>query len=72
VSEEYLRNLIIYIHLNPTDLKQNFETYPFSSFPSILSNSKTNLMREEAIILFGDIENFIYSHNHPPKFDFKF
>jgi len=71
-TEEYLRNLIIYIHLNPTDLKQNFETYPFSSFPSILSQSKTNLMREEAIILFGDIENFIYSHNHPPKFDFKF
>ncbi|MES2574463.1 MAG: transposase [Bacteroidota bacterium] len=72
VTEEYLRNLIIYIHLNTTDLKQNFETYPFSSFPSILSNAKTNLMREEAITLFGDLENFIYSHHHPPKFDFEF
>ncbi len=71
-TEEYLKNLIIYIHLNPTDSKQNFETYPFSSFSSILSNSKTNLMREEVITLFGDIENFIYSHHHPPKFDFKF
>ena len=33
-SEEYLKNLIIYIHLNPTDLKQDFETYTFSSYKS--------------------------------------
>ncbi|PWA06424.1 transposase [Flavobacterium psychrotolerans] len=71
-SEEYLRNLIIYIHLNPIDLKQNFETYKFSSYKSILSNSKTNLKREEVIKSFGDLENFIYSHSHPPKFDFEF
>ncbi|WP_281336327.1 hypothetical protein [Flavobacterium eburneipallidum] len=71
-SEEYLINLIIYIHLNPIDLKQNFETYLFSSYSSILSNSKTNLMRDETIMLFGDLNNFIYSHHHPPKFDFNF
>jgi REP element-mobilizing transposase RayT len=71
-SEEYLKNLIIYIHLNPTDLKLNFEEYKFSSFNSILSNSKTNLKREEVIKIFGDQKNFIYCHNHPPKFDFKF
>lgn len=72
VTEEYLRNLIIYIHSNPIDLKQNFEIYPFSSFLPILSKSKTNLMREEVITLFGDLENLIYSHHHPPKFDFEF
>ena len=71
-SEEYLRNLIIYIHLNPMDLKLNFEHYKFSSFNSILSNAKTNLKREEVINIFGDKENFIFCHNHPPKYDFKF
>ena len=29
-NEEYLRNLIIYIHLNPIDIKKNFESYIFS------------------------------------------
>ena len=72
VSEEYLKNLIIYIHLNPTELKQEIERYPFSSFSSILSKFKTNLKRNETIAIFGDVENFIYSHNHPPKFDFEF
>jgi REP element-mobilizing transposase RayT len=71
-SEEYLRNLIVYIHLNPTDLKQDFETYNFSSYKSILSNSKTNLKREEVITVFDDLENYIYSHRHPSKFDFTF
>lgn len=70
-SEEYLINLIIYIHLNPAELKEKFETYPFSSYKSMLSNSKTNLKREEVINSFGDTENFIYSHANPPKFDFR-
>lgn len=71
-NETYLKNLIIYIHLNPTDLNLNFEEYKFSSYKSILSNSKTNLKREEVISVFGDIDNFIYCHKHPPKMDFNF
>ncbi len=71
-NEEYLRNLIIYIHLNPIDIKKNFESYIFSSYKAILSKVKTNLKREETITVFGDIDNFIYLHNYPPKFDFKF
>jgi len=71
-NEEYLRNLIIYIHLNPIGIKKNFESYIFSSYKAILSKVKTNLKREETIAVFGDIDNFIYLHNYPPKFDFKF
>ncbi len=71
-TEDYFKNLIIYIHLNPIEIKQNFETFRFSSYKSILSNSKTNLNREEVINCFGGVENFIYSHKHPPKFDFDF
>ena len=71
-SEEYLKNLIVYIHLNPLDLKINFEEYKFSSYKTVLSEAKTNLKRQETIILFDDIENLIYCHNNPPKLDFEF
>ena len=69
-SEEYLKNLIIYIHLNPIDLKQNFKTYKHSSYTAILSKGKTYLKREEVINLFDDLENFIYTHSNPPTLDF--
>jgi putative transposase len=71
-SEEYIRNLIVYIHLNPTDLKQNLEDYKFSSYKSFLSTAKTNLKREEVIALFGDLNNFIFTHKNPPKYHFGF
>lgn len=71
-SKAYLINSIIYIHLNPNDLKKDYETYKFSSYKSILSDAKTHLKREDVIDFFGDRPNFIFTHKHPPKFDFKF
>ena len=71
-SEEYLLNLIVYIHLNPIDLGLNFNDFKFSSFKAISSNSKTKINREEVIRFFGDRENFIYCHEHPIKFELKF
>ena len=67
-NEEYLKNLVLYIHLNPKDYK----SYKFSSYLGMISVSKTNLKREEIIEIFEDVENFIYLHENPPKFDFKF
>ena len=71
-TDEYLRNLIIYIHLNPADIKMNYETYKFSSYLALLSNSKTNIMRDEVLTIFENIDNFKYCHKYPPKFDFNF
>ena len=71
-TEEYLRNLIIYIHLNPTDIKMKYETYKFSSYLAFLSSSKTNIKREEVLTIFENTDNFKYCHTYPPKFDFKF
>lgn len=70
-SDEYLKNLILYIHLNPLDINQNFETYRYSSYQAIVSELKTNIIRQAVIQVFGDLENFIYCHFHPPKFDYK-
>ncbi|MBD3905841.1 transposase [Chryseobacterium sp. Ch-15] len=71
-SDEYLINTIIYIHQNPQNhsVVGDFSRYNFSSYQSILSNSKTLLKRNEVIELFDDKENFILSHKK--IIDFKF
>ena len=71
-TEEYLKNLIIYIHLNPTDSKLNYQTFKFSSYAAILSTKKTNVKRDDVIALFENKENFIYRHSYPSKYDFRF
>jgi REP element-mobilizing transposase RayT len=71
-TEEYLKNLIIYIHLNPTDSKLNYQTFKFSSYAAILSTKKSNVKRDDVIALFENKENFIYCHSYPSKYDFRF
>ena len=63
-TEEYLRQVIIYVHLNPSGhgLTSNFENFPYSSYKSILSLKPTLLIRNEVITLFGDIDNFRFTH----------
>lgn len=69
-SEQYLRNLIIYVHQNPMDIKKDFKSYKFSSYITVLSSLKTNLKRREVIEYFDDLENFIFCHDN--IIDFKF
>jgi putative transposase len=69
-TEDYLRNLILYIHKNPMDIKKDFKIYQFSSYLSMLSKSKTNLKRDEVIKLFDGLDNFICCHDQPIDFDF--
>ena len=70
-SEEYLKNLILYIHQNPNDFKKNFESYKFSSYQAILSTAKTNVLRQEVLDVFDGLENFIYCHLSTQKLDFE-
>ncbi len=63
-DENYLRRLIIYVHLNPKHhLDQDFKSFRFSSYQSFLSDKKTKIEREEVLDLFGDFDNFIFCHN---------
>ena len=63
-NEEYLKNVIQYIHLNPKHhLDMDYKSFTFSSYLTILSNKATNLLRNEVIRLFEDIDNFIYCHD---------
>ncbi len=62
-DETYLRQLIVYIHLNPTHhLEVDFRAFKFSSYQAMLSSKETKLQKEEVLLLFGGKENFIFSH----------
>lgn len=63
-SEEYLKQVIQYVHLNPNyhDLGIDFKYYKHSSYKAILSQKPTILKRAEVLELFDDLENFKYVH----------
>ncbi len=61
-TEAYLKNLIVYININPVlhGLINNIDTYPYTSYHSLIDNSNTYLDKEEIINLFDNKKNFIY------------
>ncbi len=63
-SDEYFTQTIIYIHANAQKhgIVKDFTTYDWSSWKSILSEKRTNLLRGEIIRWFGDKEKFIKTH----------
>ena len=59
---DYLKNLILYIHLNPVDIGIDYDIYKFSSYNSVVSKNKTKIKREEILELFDNEENFMNCH----------
>ncbi len=72
-DEEYLKNLIIYVHKNPENHKitADFSSYKFSSFQSFLINSESIIdsKKDDVISLFENLENFNYMHQDTAKKD---
>jgi REP element-mobilizing transposase RayT len=68
-NENYLLNLIIYIHNNPVHHNscEEASNYPWSSYSTCMSDKPTKLKREEVIAIFDDIENFKYVHELKKK-----
>ncbi|SHM80532.1 transposase [Flavobacterium chilense] len=64
-NEEYLKQLILYVHLNPVkhQFSKDFQSYRHSSYRSFLSDKSSNIDREFIIKLFNDLENFIFCHD---------
>ena len=63
-DENYLRNIIQYVHLNPKNhLNLDYKTYKHSSFQAIISNNETKVARREVLSYFDSIDNFIYCHD---------
>ncbi len=67
-DEEYLKQLILYIHKNPENhnIVEDFKTYKFSSFSPFFSKSETLISPKKSYVigLFDDIENFKVTHNN--------
>ncbi|MFO7614706.1 MAG: hypothetical protein R6W71_08725 [Bacteroidales bacterium] len=55
-NEDYLRRLILYIHMNPVKhgVSHDFKTYPYSSFESYLSYQPGIVNHSETLNLFND------------------
>ncbi|UWY29749.1 transposase [Flavobacterium sp. TR2] len=64
-NEEYLKQLILYVHLNPVKHKfsKDFQSYRHSSYRSYLSDRERSIDRRFVVGLFGDLENFIFCHD---------
>lgn len=63
-NDQYLRNLIAYIHLNPIHhgFVQDIQDWPWSSYRSLLSNLPTSLQREILLQLFEGNDVFFDFH----------
>ncbi|MBU2926858.1 oxygen-dependent coproporphyrinogen oxidase [Winogradskyella psychrotolerans] len=67
-DENYLKQLILYIHKNPENHKivEDFQTYKFSSYKSFFSEKETLISRKKLYIiqLFDTLENFRSTHSN--------
>lgn len=63
-TEEYLRELVLYIHLNPEkhEIDSNFKYYAYSSYRTYISEKPSLLDREEILGYFDNKENFTFCH----------
>jgi REP element-mobilizing transposase RayT len=64
-DENYLRNLIKYIHLNPVDARicKTPKDWKYSSFNTLVSEYPSFLVRDEVLNYFDDLENFLNVHS---------
>ena len=64
-DENYLIQLIAYVHLNPVKhhFTEDFKNYNYSSYLAYTSDKNTNIERDYIMSLFGDKTNFEYWHD---------
>lgn len=64
LDENYLKQLIVYVHLNPIKHKftKVFEKYKHSSYQTYLSTKETSIDRNFILEMFGGLENFKFYH----------
>ena len=64
-DEEYLKQLIAYIHLNPVKhgFTDDFKNYKYSSYQAYLLEKPTSIEKNYILSLFSDKSNFEYWHN---------
>ena len=68
-NEDYLRNLFIYLHLNPENhnMVEDFRNYKYSSYPMFITRESQLIDEKIALSLFGSVDNFIAVHEAKRK-----
>ena len=63
-ADGYFTNLIYYIHSNPQKhgFVDDFRTWPYSSYPALLSSQPSRLARAEVLAWFDGVERLIEAH----------
>lgn len=68
-DEAYLRQLIVYVHLNPQHhFNVPYENYKFSSYKAFLTEKETKIKKDVVLLLFENRANFIFCHNQKSSF----
>jgi hypothetical protein len=64
-NEEYLKQLVAYVHLNPVKhgFVDNFRLYLHSSYQAYTKEDQTIVKKDYIIELFDNMENFEYFHD---------
>ena len=64
-NEDYMKWLVFYIHYNPEKhcIISNFKNFRHSSFQALVSDSKTDLERNDLFEFFGGQKKFMEFHN---------
>lgn len=64
LNEDYLKNLILYVHLNPVkhNFIDNFTEYKHSSYKRYFNENNFNIEKDFIIKLFDGLENFKFQH----------
>jgi len=68
-DEEYLNNLVVYIHRNPfkSGWVNGISEYPWSSYNTLITEKPTILSRQVVINWFDDVANFKAVHSEEPE-----
>ena len=71
-SENYFRQLVVYIHSNPLHhgFTDNYKDYPWSSYGTIVSTRSTKLQRDQVMDWFDGQVNFVDTHRQLINFDY--
>ena len=69
-NEDYLMQLVAYVHLNPEKHRftDDFKNYRYSSYRAYISGKTTDITRDYIMSIFGDTLNFEIWHNENKLF----
>ena len=71
-NETYLRDLIIYVHLNPVshNITEDFRSHKYSSFKYFANNEiRDSFVSELYYRLFDDVANYLFVHSERKEYN---